>query len=242
MSSTVAPSKKQQKQQATPVVATPAVPQDKEKKPSKKQTEKQQATPTSVVEQPVVQEEKKEKTKKVKATKAVDETPVSAPVEPVSSSVESEEVAQVDEVTSSKLLADCLVELVDCTSKFTQLKLKFKSLEKMLAKENKQRGRKKKRGSGNASGKQSGFKKPVRISRELATFLGETSDALVSRADVTSRISKYADEKGLKQEGNRKILRPDAALHALIGDTGGKDLTFFNLQSFLAKHFIKTEA
>ena len=80
-----------------------------------------------------------------------------------------------------------------------------------------------------------GFKKPIQVSADLAKFLGVAPDTLVSRADVTQGINKYATEHNLKQ--GQKI-NLDATLKALLNPPEGFEMTFLKLQHYLKPHYI----
>lgn len=81
-----------------------------------------------------------------------------------------------------------------------------------------------------------GFKKPLDVTPELRSFLGLAADEKISRAEVTSRITKYATEKGLK---NGQYLNLDSALKSLLNPPEGIQLTFMNMQTYLKNHYVK---
>jgi len=137
---------------------------------------------------------------------------------------------------------------------------KLKELKKEYIKEiktlNKLHGKRKK-STGNKSN--NGFSKKGPISKELATFMGEPHDFEVSRTDVTKFITKYVKEHKLTREDNGRIFNLSTesaqakALSSLLGKPrmvegpdGGKDIpediTWFNLQFYLAPHYIKINA
>jgi chromatin remodeling complex protein RSC6 len=80
-----------------------------------------------------------------------------------------------------------------------------------------------------------GFKKPIQVSAALAHFLCVEPGTLVSRADVTQAINKYATEKGLKQ--GQKI-NLDDKLKVLLNPPEGFEMTFLKLQHFLKPHYL----
>jgi len=103
------------------------------------------------------------------------------------------------------------------------------------------------------SDKPTGFKKPGSISPELATFLGVSSDHQLARTDVTNLINKYVMTHGLQNAKNRRefVLTDAEAKTAEVPfnkDPATKlrnllkpdvTVTYFNLQKWLAPHFIK---
>ena len=83
----------------------------------------------------------------------------------------------------------------------------------------------------------SGFMKPVKITSEMAKFCGFTVDQLVSRVDVTKAICNYVKEKNLQNQTDRRQFTPDAKLAALLSVT--ETITYYTLQKYIQKHFIK---
>ena len=88
----------------------------------------------------------------------------------------------------------------------------------------------------------SGLMKPVRISAELASFMGVASDALQSRVAVTNAICSYVKTKELQNPENKREIRPDPTLAGLLrysGDRAVQPLTYFYVQQLIQPHFIK---
>jgi chromatin remodeling complex protein RSC6 len=85
----------------------------------------------------------------------------------------------------------------------------------------------------------SAFRKPLQISDDLRTFLNLPAGELISRSDVTKRITGYANENGLKT-GNRINL--DEKLKKLLDPPADLQITFLNLQTYVNKHYIKPVA
>jgi chromatin remodeling complex protein RSC6 len=89
-----------------------------------------------------------------------------------------------------------------------------------------------KSGAGN-----SGFMKPVKISKDMQKFTGLKEDQLVSRVDVTKSICQYVKTNNLQNEADRRQFTPDAALAKLLGTS--TPLTYYALQQHIQPHFIK---
>jgi len=92
-----------------------------------------------------------------------------------------------------------------------------------------------------------GFKKPIRISTELATFLKVDPAELMSRTAVTKSINSYIKEHNLqnpaaKREFDLTKSSQGKALAALLKPTGDVPISYFNLQKWLAPHFPKDDA
>jgi len=83
----------------------------------------------------------------------------------------------------------------------------------------------------------SGFMKPVKISKDMQKFTGLKEDQLVSRVDVTKSICQYVKTNNLQNEADRRQFTPDAALAKLLGTS--TPLTYYALQQHIQPHFIK---
>jgi chromatin remodeling complex protein RSC6 len=84
----------------------------------------------------------------------------------------------------------------------------------------------------------SGFMKPVKISRDMQKFTGLGDDQLVSRVDVTKSICQYVKTQNLQNQQDRRQFTPDDKLGKLLGTR--EPLTYYNLQKHIQHHFIKT--
>lgn len=92
--------------------------------------------------------------------------------------------------------------------------------------------------------KNSGFLKPVKISKDLAKFTGWDEDQLRSRVEVTKYICNYISEHDLQNPADRRQIRPDAKLQKLLGYNPKKTeepLRYYSLQTHLKtqNHFPK---
>lgn len=83
----------------------------------------------------------------------------------------------------------------------------------------------------------SGFMKPVKISRDMQKFTGLKDDQLVSRVDVTKSICQYVKTNNLQNQADRRQFTPDEKLGKLLGTH--EPLTYYNLQKHIQHHFIK---
>jgi upstream activation factor subunit UAF30 len=90
----------------------------------------------------------------------------------------------------------------------------------------------------------SGFLKPVQISKELAKFTGWDQTQLRSRVDVTKFICEYIKEHNLQDPEDKRKIRVDTDpnLKKLLKFDGkdGKPLTYYSLQTYLKNHFTPT--
>ena len=88
----------------------------------------------------------------------------------------------------------------------------------------------------------SGFLKPVQISKDLAKFTGWDANQPRSRVDVTKFICEYIKQHNLQDPQDKRKIRveSDANLKKLLrydGAKDGKPLTYYSLQSYLKGHF-----
>lgn len=87
-----------------------------------------------------------------------------------------------------------------------------------------------------------GLTKKVEITQELSSFLNinkNTDNNKLSRTFVTKFISNYIKENNLQDTNNKRIIVPNKELKVLLDYNDiNKNLTFFNIQKLLKKHFI----
>jgi chromatin remodeling complex protein RSC6 len=92
------------------------------------------------------------------------------------------------------------------------------------------------------SKKPSGFAAPSKVSNELCEFLNKDAGSNVARTEVTKAVIDYIETNKLTLKENKKtIIVPDEKLKTLLGvdETSNEPLTYFTLQKFMNKHFIK---
>lgn len=80
------------------------------------------------------------------------------------------------------------------------------------------------------------FERPVQVTDELCAFLSKAKGTLMSRSEVTKAVNVYVKEKNLK---DKHAITPDAALKKLLAIPDGEPLTYFNLQKYLNRHYVK---
>ena len=80
------------------------------------------------------------------------------------------------------------------------------------------------------------FERPTQVTQELLTFLGRPAGTLMSRSEVTKAVNDYVKAHNLK---NKHDIKPDAPLRKLLAIGEGEPLTYFNLQRYLNRHYIK---
>ena len=80
------------------------------------------------------------------------------------------------------------------------------------------------------------FEIPTKVTEELCIFLGKPKGTLISRSNVTKEVNNYVKAHDLK---NKHDIKPDAALKKLLQVPDTEQLTYFNLQRYLNRHYIK---
>lgn len=188
-------------------------------------------------------------TKKVTSVKKAVPTK-SAAAAPAATEVVKDVPADLAAAGSEEVVADDLLELLNCYSaKISQayayiatLKAQFKTLQKAVVKAHKTAqkvsNRKNKRSSNR---KPSGFVRPTQISDELAAFLGKTIGTEMARTEVSKEINNYIRVNNLQDKANGRKINADAKLSALLKLKAGDDLTYFNLQRYMKHHFVKAQ-
>ena len=120
------------------------------------------------------------------------------------------------------------------------IKSDFRLIEKQVSRELKIVARlneKRKRKSGNRS--PSGFTKPTLISDTLAVFLNRSPGTELARTEVTREINQYIRSNDLQDKQNGRRINADVKLSELLGLVSTDELTYFNLQRFMSRHFVK---
>jgi chromatin remodeling complex protein RSC6 len=223
----------------------------KVKKSKKTTTSSEISAPTPVpettpsepvsVEEPVVVT----KPKKSKSSSSVDPAiEVIVSTEPSEVQVtESEQVLtlEVTEESNTEILFNKLInQFQDIQSVMKTLHSNLKILQKEVSKERKE-SKKKESKIKKKSGKKkspSGFAKPAPITDDLASFLGLGSGVELARTDVTTKIIAYVKEHDLQNPANKKQIVPDEKLAKILLVPDSEVVTFFNLQTYLKKHFL----
>ena len=200
---------------------------------------------------------KKSSSKKSTKTETVVEVapaPVVAPVvvAPVSAAVE-EKVDETKSLSSDAILTSVDAKIQQISSILASLKNDSKALRKQIAQDKKvadklaKKSAKKKRAAPvegeEVKPRNSGFMRPVKISDELASFLGKTVGTVMGRQDANDEIRQYVALHNLKEteKGKGRNINPDAKLSSLLKLPAGEQLTYFNLQKYMKPHFIRIE-
>ena len=85
----------------------------------------------------------------------------------------------------------------------------------------------------------SGFAKPSKITKELCCFLNKEEVTEIARTEVTRALVAYIKENKLDNNVNGQIIHPDNKLKTLLGLDDNQNLTYFTIQKYMNKHFVK---
>ncbi len=124
-------------------------------------------------------------------------------------------------------------------NQITALSTQLKGLEKTVKKEIKQRNRVIVKKQSNGNRKPSGFAEASPISKELCEFMGKDTGATVARTEVTKFVCNYIKQHSLANDENKREIKPDTKLKHLLGTDNDTIVTYFNIQRYMNKHFIK---
>jgi len=146
----------------------------------------------------------------------------------------SDEPNEIDDQFSTVLST-----LSQFKSQIMTLSVQLKGLEKTVKKEIKQNKRLITKKQSKGSRKPSGFAEASPISKDLCDFLGKVQGATVARTEVTKFVCNYVKENSLANTDNKRVIKPDDKLKNLLGTDDDTVVTYFNIQRFMNKHFIK---
>ena len=188
---------------------------------------------------------------KAKAPKVAKQSAEAAPVAaaaaaPVSAApaVEGAEVpaavAEVDGAVSTALYGSVLTKLQSAQALIASIRSEVNELKRQHARELRAANKANKRRKTNVNRAPSGFVKPTLISNELAAFLGKPEGSVLARTEVTREVNAYIRTQKLQDKDNGRKILPDAKLLKLLKLKKGEELTYFNLQKYMAAHFAKS--
>ena len=202
----------------------------------------------------VESKEVKKSSKKTTKTEVAAAAPVVAPVAaPVSAAPVESKVDETKSLSSDAILTAFDAKIQQVSSILSSLKNDSKALRKEILSNKKafekleKKSAKKKRAAPvdgeEAKPRNSGFMRPVKISDELASFLGKATGTVMGRQDANDEIRQYVSLHNLKEteKGKGRNINPDAKLSSLLKLPAGEQLTYFNLQKYMKPHFIRIE-
>ena len=88
----------------------------------------------------------------------------------------------------------------------------------------------------------SGFARPSNVTKELCDFMNKEEGTKIARTEVTRALVSYIKSNKLEKKENSKIISPDDKLKFLLGVDESDELTYFNIQKYMNKHFISEKS
>ena len=125
---------------------------------------------------------------------------------------------------------------------FNTLQQQVRNLEKNVKKELKSVKKTAKPLIPKAKKAPSGFAKPTKVTKELCEFMDKPEGTEIARTEVTKVLVNYIKSNNLQEQNtdSKNKIVPDDKLKNLLGlnveETN--ELTFFNIQKYMNKHFI----
>ena len=135
-----------------------------------------------------------------------------------------------DSITLFKMQLNALQQQIRLVEK--QVKKELKAVHKVIHSKSKPKSKK----------APSGFAKPTQVTKELCEFMDRHEGTEIARTDVTKALITYIKEHKLENKTNSQIISPDDNLKHLLGLEEDNELTYFNIQKYMNKHFVKTIA
>jgi hypothetical protein len=202
------------------------------------------ATPTPAAASAAVAAPAAKVAKVPKAAKqAAEATPAPAAAAPavvVDGAEAATPVAEVDGAVSTALYGSVLTKLQGAQALIASIRSEVNELKRQHARELRAANKANKRRKTNVNRAPSGFVKPTLISNELAAFLGKPEGSVLARTEVTREVNAYIRTQKLQDKDNGRKINPDAKLLKLLKLKKGDELTYFNLQKYMAAHFAKS--
>lgn len=153
----------------------------------------------------------------------------------------------VDEDTSCVQIDDeinggfsgLLSTLATFRTQITMLQNQVRTIEKGVNKKVKGLKREANKNKNRGNRKPSGFAVPTSVTPELCEFMGKPDGTKMARTEVTQYIIGYIRENQLQDTENKKFISPDNKLNKLLDTKDGDEITYFTIQRYMNKHFIK---
>ena len=201
-------------------------------------------TAAASVAAPAAKVAKAPATPKVSKQAAAEATPVAAAAAAAPVVVDGAEVStpvvEVDGAVSTALYGSVLTKLQGAQALLASIRSEVNELKRQHARELRAANKANKRRKTNVNRAPSGFVKPTLISNELAAFLGKPEGSVLARTEVTREVNAYIRAQKLQDKDNGRKINPDAKLLKLLKLKKGDELTYFNLQKYMAAHFAKS--
>jgi chromatin remodeling complex protein RSC6 len=150
------------------------------------------------------------------------------------------------ETINGKLDEEILVQFDQLVTQLNQMKTQIsgiqqniKQLEKSVKKQSKGLKKEVTKSKNKGNRQPSGFAKPSKVTKELCEFMNKAEGSEIARTEVTRTLVAYIKENKLENTINSKIISPDEKLKNLLGLNDSDELTYFTIQKYMNKHFVK---
>lgn len=130
-------------------------------------------------------------------------------------------------------------QLNQMKTQITGIQQNIKQLEKSVKKQMKGLKKEVTKTKNKGNRQPSGFAKPSKVTKELCEFMNKAEGSEIARTEVTRALVSYIKENKLENTANSKIISPDDKLKTLLGLDDSQELTYFNIQKYMNKHFVK---
>jgi len=151
-----------------------------------------------------------------------------------------------DAYTNTQMNDDVFFQFEQLVSQLTLMKTQItgiqqniKQLEKGIKKQMKGLKKEVVKTKNKGNRQPSGFAKPSKVTKELCLFMNKAEGSEIARTEVTRALVSYIKENKLENTSNSKIISPDDKLKMLLGLDDTQELTYFNIQKYMNKHFVK---
>ena len=132
-----------------------------------------------------------------------------------------------------------ITQLNQMKTQITGIQQNIKQLEKNVKKQSKGLKKEVTKSKNKGNRQPSGFAKPSKVTKELCEFMNKAEGSEIARTEVTRALVAYIKENKLENTSNSKIISPDDKLKVLLGLDDSQELTYFNIQKYMNKHFVK---
>jgi len=134
---------------------------------------------------------------------------------------------------------DINIQLTNTKSQISLIQQNIKNLEKSVKKQMKGLKKEAIKSKNKGNRQPSGFAKPTKVTKELCEFMNKEDGSEIARTEVTRALVSYIKKNNLANKPNSQIISPDDKLKILLGVDDTEELTYFNIQKYMNKHFVK---
>ena len=151
-----------------------------------------------------------------------------------------------NETTDEQIGEELFLQFEQLITQLTQMKTQIsgiqqniKQLEKSVKKQMKGLKKEVTKTKNKGNRQPSGFAKPSKVTKELCEFMNKAEGSEIARTEVTCALVAYIKQNKLENTENSKIIEQDDKLKLLLGLEYNQELTYFNIQKYMNKHFVK---